>query len=166
MIIRSYQLIKHRKAPAFTDLSGEEFFTVVKKAFYRNQTVEQVIFPQKVTAIKAQALGNCPNLNTVTLKSQGRIGISTAAMANCPRLEQIENSETVTVIGKNAFQNCFRLKKIALGPALQRIGEGAFRNCRTLTEICLLDGLKNLEKTAFLGCNQLKKVTRVPSDIW
>lgn len=159
MIIRQYQLIKHRKAPAITDLSDENFFTVGEKAFFRNQIVEQIIFPPKMTNIKGQAMAKCANLQTVSLNSQGRVGISTAAMADCHRLEQVENMETVTAIGDRAFLNCFLLKNMEFGASLQRIGEGAFENCRSITEIHLPDGVKSIGKYAFSGCRGLQKAT-------
>ena len=91
------------------------------------------------------------------LNSEGRIGISTAAMANCHRLQRVENSQTITSIGKKAFQNCFHLENVEFGASLQKIGEAAFENCHSITEISLPDSVKILEKIRVFGVSRSKK---------
>ncbi|MBR3269408.1 MAG: leucine-rich repeat domain-containing protein [Oscillospiraceae bacterium] len=77
--------------------------------------VTDVVIPDSVTEIRANAFYDCEKLEKVTLP------------------------ETVRTIEKNVFENCKSLTEITLPKSVREIGRTAFYGCEALREITILN---------------------------
>ncbi len=76
----------------------------------------------------------------------------------CVNLQSVILSNTVTVIGDNAFQNCKNLTDMEIPGSVIRIGDGAFSGCSGLKSIDLPGGITSIGSGAFSGCSGLKSI--------
>jgi len=105
---------------------------VGEDAFYWNETLRKINFPDSVKEISNGAFYGCPNLTVVRL------------------------NEGLLSIGSSAFHECRAIKNILFPPTLQMIGSNAFRGCTYLKEVHLPSGLKKIGSQAFHGCTALR----------
>lgn len=89
---------------------------------------------------------------------EGTTEICAGAFSNCG-FKQITISESVTVIGKDAFQDCTNLEEIVIPEGVTEIGEGTFHSCEKLKTVSLPSTLKRIGKYAFTCCDSLEEVT-------
>lgn len=158
MVIKKYQLLKYKHPTETVDLTDAPCIAIGKKAFFKKNKPEEVIFPTQISAVKAYAFAKCGHLKNVVIPEDTRIGLSTSSFFNCQRLQNLQNSEGITVIGNTVFKNCYALEQIHLGSELRRIGEYAFQNCHSLKEIALTSEIQLIGRYAFSGCWSLEKV--------
>ena len=148
----------------------------------------EVILPDSVTTIEAEAFYQCTGLKSIQLgKSVSQIG--SGAFAQCSALESItvDNGNTtyrsqnnclikgntlvvgcktsqipldgsVTVIGEFAFEGCFGLVEVTIPDTIQTIGDGAFRDCNALVAVNLGNGVQVIGKRAFEECDVLSQI--------
>ena len=64
-------------------------------------------------------------------------------------VESVLLSDTVKVIGNNAFYNCKKLKEVTFGKGIEKIGALAFCYCNQLSKIVLPDSLKSIGSSCF-----------------
>lgn len=155
--IKKWQLVRAKQSATELDLTGKEFLTVGKRAF-RGGTMESVILPQGVSAIKAEAFIGCKQFKRVILPDENSIGLSYAVFRGCECLQAVENADRISSIGEKAFAGCSALETITLGKNLRRIGEDAFRGCEVLHGIDLSASVAMFGKGAFRDCKALKTV--------
>ena len=155
--IKKWQLLRVKKQDQDLDLTGEEFVTVGKKAF-RGGKQESVTLPEGISAVKSEAFAGCTRLKKIVLSGSNYIGLSYAVFRNCDRLDEVENSDKISVIGASAFENCSMLKAIELGQELRRIGEYAFRHCHSIKHISIPSCASVIGKGAFRDCTELETV--------
>ena len=122
-------------------------------------TPEEVRLPSGLSAVKTQAFRGCRRLRLVTLPESDSVGLSAQTFAGCERLQALEHSELLTVVGKEAFAGCRSLREIRFGRDLRRIGERSFQNCRSLVQLSLPSCLETVGKRAFAGCWELAGLT-------
>jgi hypothetical protein len=80
-----------------------------------------------------------------------------------PSLVEVEFSEGLEVIGRDAFSDCTELKSINKLPStLKEVGDGAFNNCESLDFIDFPEGLQVIGEDAFRCCRALKRI-KIPS---
>lgn len=82
--------------------------------------------------------------------------IGEGAFMNCTSLRSITISESITVIGRNAFTFC-GLTSAVISEGVTTIGYGAFGSCNSLTEITIPESVTTIEPLAFAFCTSLKK---------
>ena len=127
---------------------------IYKYAFYDNDYITKIIFPDGVEHIMDAAVYGCENLTEVvlpdTLNKIDRFGI-----AWNPNLVKI-NLENVTTIGDLALYNNSSLKSIDLTNVCF-IGERAFGNCSSL-EAVDLSNVVYMGNFAFVLCSSLQTV--------
>ena len=82
-------------------------------SLYECSSLENVTFPDSVTAIGDSALAYCSSLIKIDFPSQVST-ISANAFNGCTRLKEIEVPESVISIGRGAFGYCTSLEKITL----------------------------------------------------
>ena len=148
----------------------------------------EVILPDSVTTIEAEAFYQCTGLKSIQLgKSVSQIG--SGAFAQCSALEsitvdsgnatyrsqnncliqgstlvlgcktsQIPQDGSVTAIGAFAFEGCNGLTVVTIPDTILNIGEGAFRDCNNLTTLHLGNGVQVVGKDAFAECDQLSAI--------
>lgn len=134
---------------------------IYKYAFYDNDYITKIIFPDGVEQIMEAAVYGCENLVEVelpdTLNKIDRFGI-----AWNPKLEKI-NLENVTTIGDLALYNSPSLKSIDL-TNVYFLGERAFGNCTALTEVDL-SNVVYMGDFAFALCSSLQSITTGKSTV-
>lgn len=72
------------------------------------------------------------------------------------KITSVTISDTVTVIGKQAFSGCTALKSVSLGSNVTTIAESAFLGCKKLSSIKLGANVEKIEQAAFADCTQLE----------
>lgn len=95
---------------------GKPVTAIGEIAFFRCQTVEEVVIPEGITTIETSAFTECTKLARVTLPdSLTDIGIS--AFWGCKQLREITIPEKVRRIGREAFSECDKLDSIVFEAA-------------------------------------------------
>ena len=121
-----------------------------------NTEIKSVTIPADVMEIQKYAFYNCPNLEKVTLLSNGEDTcdiIREYAFANDTSLSDINLGE-VRIIGKEAFKGCTALTNVDFS-SIYALGEQAFKGCIGLTSVDLTT-LRNAWPEVFLDCINLK----------
>ena len=80
-------------------------------AFWNSTKLTNVILPDTVTHIEAEAFRECSSLENITIPDSV-IEIGRYAFNNCTHLKSIYIPSTVTKIGRKAFLRCIRLEDI------------------------------------------------------
>ncbi len=155
--IKKWQLLRHRSTACAVDLRAHAFLSIGKRAF-RRQPLQSLLLPSEVSAIKSEAFYKCRELVAVTLPENGQVGLSYGVFRGCERLERIEHSERLAVIGERAFEGCTSLESIILSRSLHRVGEKAFYGCTALKTIRLPGSIESLGRSALAGCTGLETV--------
>ena len=161
----------------------------IKLSEYKDKkNIAQIILPEGVESINAQAFSGCENLETINFpKSLKFIGFS--AFARCKKLKQVHLPEGLENIDNAAFFECINLEKINFPASLKRMGEhvfsactklksagpygsgvsvefgatdklisGLFGSCNYLERVSLPEGLETIGSTVFRGCKYLAKI--------
>ena len=71
---------------------------------------------------------------------------------------------SVTSIGKFAFRDCSFLTSVAIPNSVNRIGYGAFYGCSGLTSVTIPDNVKSIGDVAFYNCSGLTSVS-IPNSV-
>lgn len=120
---------------------------------YNGASVD-VVIPDNVTHIGAQAFRECKGLKSVVIPC-GVIEIGESAFEGCIGLKSISFPEGVKNILWGAFSNCDALENVILPDSLETIGARAFCGCRNLTSVKIPPFVKYVCKDAFNGCPNL-----------
>ena len=116
-----------------------------------------------VTSIGMSAFGvreivNSQNLTNVIIPDTVR-NIGAEAFANCTRLASLTIPDSVTNIGVAAFADCKSLTRVTIPDNVTTVGEGAFTACIGLTEVTIGNGVTSVPKEMFVSCIHLSTVT-------
>ena len=101
---------------------------VEPEAFYKNQYIRSVAFPQSVESIGAYAMQGCSQLKAVSW-TDGLQQIGEHAFAETSLLE-IAIPSAITEIADYTFYKCAYMQKVELPENLESIGEKAFARTR------------------------------------
>ena len=93
----------------------------------------EVSLPSKITVVGEGAFSYCPSLTRVSMGNIKKI--PNRLFLNCPSLEYVVVSESVTEIGAHAFRGCSNLKKIYVPKSVKSVGEAAFAQCEKLNKV-------------------------------
>ncbi len=74
-------------------------------------------------------------------------------------IKQVQISDGVTNIGRQAFSGCKSLTSIHIPDSVIYIGDKAFLGCENLTSIHIPKGVKFLPQDTFYGCANLRQMT-------
>ena len=136
--------------------------------FQGNTKISDIIIPDSVTAIAANAFSGCSQLQRVTVGA-GVTSIGDYAFSSCSLLQKIELPVTTTSLGLGAFAYCVKLNTAKI-PGVTSIpgadsgrypgglyfaGRGAFYGCEKLRTLQLGDNLTYIGNGAFYDCNEL-----------
>lgn len=114
---------------------GQQVTSIAKDAFLNNDKVVEVILPDSVKTIGANAFSECNYLFEINLGDVSRIDAS--AFYSCNRLRNIGSLENVSVVSESVFSGCSDLRSVKFSPRLQSIGDYAFSACSRLTSVDL-----------------------------
>ncbi len=126
-------------------------------AFFRCDSLTEVVIPDSVTSIGNHAFYGCDSLTKVVI-GDSVTSISDYAFSNCYSLTEVVIPDSVTSIGYEAFSYCRSLTEIILPDSVTNIGNHAFYYCRSLTEIVIPDSVTSIGGLAFACCDNLTKV--------
>lgn len=113
---------------------GFEIENGVLKKYTEEPGVTEVVIPEGVTSIGAEAFEACGNLTNVTIPD-GVASIGDSAFWYCENLVGVVIPNSVTTIGADAFWHCKKLKDITIPVSVASIGDGAFFGCQWLADI-------------------------------
>lgn len=163
-----------------SDVGGLPVTTIGSSAFWRRDSVTNVVIPQTVTNIAGLAFYQCTNLTSVVL-GDGLKSIEDYAFSTCTRLASVAWGTNLTSLGFEAFYccasltivalpdcvtsmedevfaGCARLASVSLGARLRSIPDGTFAGCTDLTTIRIPDGITNIGRSAFYRNTNLSSV--------
>ena len=132
-------------------------YAIFDRAF-ENTDITDVIIPEGVTEIGAEAFRGCEHLKNVALPSTMR-KIRTKAFESCKELTEINIPEGVLSLGIFSFSECKKLKKVSLPSSLFNIESSAFDRCENLTDVYLSEGINMIGYRAFGSCYDLAEIT-------
>ena len=136
---------------------GTNSFTYVQNLFVNDKKVKELIIPNSVTAISADAFSGFLGLSSVTLPNSV-IAIGDRAFYNCSSLSSVTLGEGLTRIGKAAFGGCSGLNNIAISSKVFYIDDYAFNNCNNLSSITIGPEVNYIGTSAFGNCYKLLSV--------
>ncbi len=139
-----------------------------RNAFSELDSITEIAIPEGVTALVANTITNCPNLQKLSLPStltSFDMNFDTSFITGCGSLKTVlfpNGHNTFTAEG-NAISNKIT-KTLILGFAsteipdwVTTIGAGAFRGCTSLESISI-SGNVSVMASAFQGCTALRHV--------
>ena len=136
---------------------GFEIENGVLKKYTEEPGVTEVVIPEGVTSIGAEAFEACGNLTNVTIPD-GVASIGDCAFHGCSSLISIAIPDGVTSIGDGAFSDCSSLTSITIPGSVTSIGDEAFEACGKLTSVTLPDSVTSISNRAFLYCRSLTSI--------
>lgn len=105
-----------------------------KNLYLNDSLVSNLVIPDTVTTLYANAFYNCTSLKSVTI------------------------ADTVKSIGANCFYGCLSLESVNIGSGVTTIVEKAFYGCSTLPKVVIPTNVKTIGQSAFNNCNSLKEI--------
>lgn len=135
------------------------------KAFYHSG-VKEVVFPDGIETIEAEAFGECDNLRKVYVPASVEIsGYGSYGPFNgCDNLKNIQLEEGITHIAANLFNGCTGLETYDIPDSVTTIRWGAFQNCSNLYDIHIPDSVTTIESYSFERCTALASIS-VPAKV-
>lgn len=94
----------------------------------QGRNIENVILPDSIRHISAEAFMDCTQLTTLRIPKKLKY-IGKGAFKNCRSLQEIKLPETLIHIGSRAFLGCSGLGSITIPPSVVQIGKDAFFGC-------------------------------------
>lgn len=124
--------------PSFVE--GLPVTQIGPQAFFRQEIMISVSFPDSVTSVGRSAFEGC-------------LALQAASVGN-----------GIGAIPDRMFYECSSLRDFTIPPGVESIGEGAFNRCRSLTQLVIPDGVITVGSAAFGECDKLDYV-RFPAQI-
>ncbi len=119
--------------------------------------VRLVVILDGITGID-NAFSDCPNLEEILI-SDSVTSIGPYSFNGCAKLKSIDLPETLTDIQNHAFYGCTGLERISLPQGVTAIEPYAFCGCTSLTQIGIPDSVTEIKNHAFSHCSALKTVS-------
>ncbi len=127
---------------------------VITADILSGSSVENLIIPEGVKEIGANAFYNVRSIKTVSLP-ESLEKIVDGAFISCNQLTEVTLPESLTYLGSAAFYNCTSLKKINIPDGVDKIYDLTFHACESLEYITLPENIDLNSWGAFTGCNKL-----------
>lgn len=96
---------------SYTVLPSCEF--IASKAFYLNESIEQIVLPDNLIEIGNSAFSNCKSLVDIKFP-ESLLKIGNSAFEKCEELSSIHLKQNIEFIGKSCFKQCIKLREIKL----------------------------------------------------
>lgn len=156
-------------------------------AFYNCNSLQKITVGKGVELINDRAFANCPMLTEIAYQAEGQsvftrrnafyksgaqgpgiavtiaegVTVIPASLFADAFVKSVALSDSVKVIGSEAFCGCKPLTTVSIGPdsAIEQIGSGAFSKCENLATMDLGNcSLTSIEASVFSGCTSLKQI--------
>lgn len=122
-----------------------------------------VVIPNSVTIIGAQAFAECRGLTSVAIPDSVKI-IGNKAFFECRCLTNVSIPNSVTNIGEMAFSECHSLKSLTIPSSLTKIEDSMLSGCSNLTGVIIPNSVITIGQYAFSGCSNLTSV-KIPNSV-
>ena len=108
--------------------------------YLNNEKLVDLIIPNDVISINANAFAWCTSIKTITIP------------------------DNVEIIGSHSFFNCDSVETLSIGKGIKEIQGYSFYGCSSLTSVQLADGIPYIGSWMFLGCKSLKTIN-IPNTV-
>lgn len=124
------------------NIIGDKVLNNITYRYKKNNTAEIIKFNNKSSNISLP--------NSITIKGQDYLvtSIANKAFYNSNKLKNINISDNIKTIGRNAFDGCINLKTINLNK-VETIKSYAFKDCYNLANIEITKSIETIEPFAF-----------------
>ncbi|MDE6103497.1 MAG: leucine-rich repeat domain-containing protein, partial [Oscillospiraceae bacterium] len=144
-------------------IEGKTVTEIRENAFYKCDSLKNVIIPESVEKIGHHAFFGCTSLETAVI--EGKIhSVEEGSFFDCSSMKSVELPDTLKTIEKYAFYNCCNIREIDVPDSVTSIREYAFTDCKMLENIELSSNLYELDDFAFLRCSSLNSIN-IPDSI-
>lgn len=128
-------------------------------AFATCRYLEEVILPDKLTAIYDYAFAECFSLSTLDIPKTVTL-ITSYAFVSCSSLRRITLPDGIIAIYEGTFGKCAAITEFTVPASVKEIGYGAFYDCANLEKISFADNnsMENILDYAFGNCKKLLEV--------
>lgn len=136
-------------------LNGSLVTTIGMSAFYSNNTITNVVFPETLNVISDSAFYCAGSLKTITFPKELKY-LGRASFAYCVGLTSVTfDTQKLTGIESNAFFGCTALNNVILPNEIFNIDDYAFANCTALRNIYIPSNVAIISDKAFDGVDNL-----------
>ena len=154
--VRENLTLTAKYAAANADADG--FVIVEDELFSYTGSAETVVVPDGITSIADGAFKNNTKVKQIVLPNTVKT-IGAEAFYNCSSLESINVPEGLTRIEDRTFYQCTKLASFAFPSTLKYIGSQAFMYCKALETVTLNEGLTQMRSEAFMSCMALQTLS-------
>ncbi len=142
------------------------------EAFIEISGVEEIVFPDSISAIEISAFTDCTAKYTFSkalsfyeYKNKDIVYVDTVpSNMGLGFYGHLRVSESVTKVTESNFSGWYYLTEITLPSTIISIEEYVFRYCYNLERIKLSDNVTTIGKNAFYSCSKLESIT-LPSKL-
>lgn len=113
----------------------DSLIMIDKEAFAKCKALKSATIPENVTLLGESVFYGCSSLEKAEFKNFGDIPRGT--FANCTALEYVNLPLNINSIGDSAFLNCTKLTDLSASNSLSVIGTDAFKGTDNLTVSCI-----------------------------
>ncbi len=138
----------------FTTLEIPSYVKMHNYLVQNNYNVTKIILPEGTTKIPYYFAKNCPNLESVE-NTESLTTIQTLAFDGCTSLKSIDLPNVTKI--EASFGNCTSLEYANYGDKLYSLSSGAFDNCVSLKVVYYPVALTAGVEYAFSGCTGVEK---------
>lgn len=131
--VKTYSLVFDVTQNLETVILPDGMKTIPDKYLYGNEYIKNVVIPETVTSVGAQAFYRNKSLESLNLGNIETVGKN--AFNGCVALEEIDFGIALTKIEASAFEGCSSLAVINLPETLMSVGDRAFADCRSMTDV-------------------------------
>ena len=149
-----------------TDIDGSMIFSpaleeiLVSKSNPKLTTIDGVLYNKDKSILL-----RCPQAKKGSFVIPDTVTeIGTSAFSKCKNLTDIWLSNSIKILGENAFKECNALKEIIIPNGVIEIGQSAFENCDSLIAIKIPDSVTKIGSRILAECKSLKSV-ELPENI-
>lgn len=133
-------------------------------AFKACEILDEINIPSTVTHIGTQAFRGCYKLKNITIPA-GVETLFNEVFMYCTGLENVTIESThIQNIPQSSFYGCTALKNVQLSNTIGLIGKEAFRKCSSLTVLPTGGNLRTISTNAFSECNSIQTL-ELPSSV-
>ena len=165
---------------AWCNMSGDNLLFYAHHLFLNGEEIKDLVIPESVTSIRANAFANCTSITSVTIpKSVTNIGIG--AFDGCEALTAVRISDmgawcNISFEGKahdgsnplsfahHLYLNGEEVRDLVIPSNVNAISDELFRDCSELTSVKIEEGATTIGASAFYGCNKVKTV-EIPNSV-
>ena len=148
-------------------LPNDDLIRIGSHAFYKNDTLEEIIVGERIKVIFDNAFSFCKNLKRIFLP-QSLTTISYESFLSCKNLEKVcfPKESNVKEINHSAFKDCIKIKSIQIPQKVTKLMLSTFENCKSLERIKLSIELTSIGMSCFSRCVSLKEIYIPPNVVF